>query len=171
MSELGSVKSKSGRRPALRPTASEHVIWFDKKRYFTSMKVDTKNKSLKVMMESPDKEWTGSKSFPFPKGAAFCFFSQLPECVQAHGYLEEKKSPREIQVIWDSYPYHSELYNGISNRPFVKGVWAYDKVVDGNIRFGLLVEGQLILYDFNEAQELRNVYWVAQGYSLTVKEE
>lgn len=171
VSELGSVKSKNGRRPALRPTASEHVIWFDKKRYFTSMSVDTKNKSLEVRMESPDKEWTGSKSFSFPKGSAFCFFSQIPECVQAHGYLRERKSPKEIQVVWDSYPYHSELYNGISKGPFVKGVWAYDKVVDGNTRFGLLIEGQLILYDFNETQELRNVYWVAQGYSLTIKEE
>lgn len=171
VSELGSVRAKVGSRPALRPNASEHVIWFDKKRYFTSMKVDTKSKSLNARMESPEKDWTGNKSFPFPKGAAFCFFSQVPECVKAHGYLEARDAPREIQIIWDSYPYHAELYNGISSGPFTKGIWAYDKKMDGNFRFGLLVEGQLILYDFDKSFMLRNVYWVAQGYSLTVKEE
>ncbi len=171
VSKIGSVSSKKGPRPALRPSASEHVIWFDKKRYYTSTKVDPKNKSLNVKMESPEKEWNGSKIFAFPKGSAFCYFSQLAECVRAHGYIEDRERPREIQIIWDSFPYHSELYKGISDAPFAKGIWAYDKIVEGNVRFGLLVEGQLILYDFDQEQTLRNVYWVAQGHSLTVKED
>ena len=171
VSELGRVASKKGTRPALRPSASEHVIWFDKKRYYTSTKVDAKEKSLSVRIESPEKDWNGNKTFAFPKGSAFCYFSQLAECVRAHGFIEDREKPRQIQIIWDSFPYHSEMYKGVSDGPFAEAIWAYDKMVEGNFRFGLLVEGQLILYDFDQDQNLRNVYWVAQGHSLTVKED
>ncbi|MCO4754296.1 MAG: hypothetical protein KC478_07425 [Bacteriovoracaceae bacterium] len=171
VSGLGAIKTKKGTMPSMRPSVSQHSIWFEGEKFFSQLKLNTKKRSLDVVMKSPESQWNGKKSYSFPKGTIFCFFTQIPECVRYHGLLEEKSRPHQIQVIWDSFPYHTEVYEKVSSDPFEQGVWAFDKVDDNKLRYGLVIGGQLIIYEFNTQERFENMYWVVQGISLQRSEE
>lgn len=167
VADIGSIKTKKGRLKSARPSVSQHTIWYDKKRFFSQLKVNPKKRSLDILMESPEPKWDGSERRAFPKGHVFCFFSQLPECAKIHGLLENIEKPAVVQVIWDNYPYHTEMYEKVSEDAFEKGIWAFDRNTKQGYRFGLVLGGQLVLYEFDADKNFQNMFWVAQGISLT----
>ncbi|MBI99931.1 MAG: hypothetical protein CME67_01775 [Halobacteriovoraceae bacterium] len=171
VSKLGTVKSNSGKVPGLRPEISQHTIWFEGQKYFSQLKINLKDKSFNVSMESPDDKWNGQTKLKFPKGQIFCFFSQIPECAKRYGLLNERQRPIQIQVIWDNFPYHNEIYDNLSTDGFEKSVWAFDGHEDRLARFGLLIGQQLVLYEFDSEENFVNMYWVLQGISMQKSEE
>lgn len=156
--------------PSLRPSVVQHAIWYEKEKFFTQLKLNAPKKSLEALMQSPEPKWNGKKVFPLSSSRIFCFFSQLPECVKAHGLLDKKERPQKIHLIWDNYPYHQEMYDKIGEEPVVLGVWAFDKATKDGQRFGFVVEGQLILYEFDPSGNFKSMFWVAQGITLNKKE-
>ena len=167
VSVLGSLKTKRGARRVARPEVAQHAIWYEKKKFFSQSKVNVEKKTLDIVMKSPEERWNGKKSFPFPKGQIFCFFSQLPECARANGLLStEANKPYQLKVIWDSFPYHQEMYEKISAGPFESATWAFDKEEKDGFRFGLLMSGQLVIYEFDRQLNFKSMFWVAQGISL-----
>lgn len=158
--------------PVLRPFQSRYKVWFDGKLYQTETKIDVKNRTLRVAMESPEKQWSGRKDFIFPGGnGIFCYFSQLVECISFTGFIKkaisQKKGKTELTVIWDGYPYIQEQYLNLKNEPFAPAVIEYDgSTKEGDHRFSLNISGSVIFYLFNENYEYAKIFWPAQGYSL-----
>lgn len=171
VSDKGSVKTSNGIVGALRPNITQHTIWYEKQKFFTQLKLNPKNKTLEITTDSPEAKWSGTKTYPVPKGSVYCFFSQIPECVKFYGLISNRKKPVTIQVIWDNYPYHQEMYDNVSADPFEKGLWAFDKATKTGTRFGLLLGNQVVLYEFDRDSNFLNMYWVAQGISITGYEE
>lgn len=132
----------------LRPLRSQYTVWFEKKKYFTEMKLDVKKKSLEVRMVSPEKQWNGVKHVSFPRGkGVYCFFSQVVDCVALTGFINEavKREAGEMyfHLIWEGYPYFMEQYLNIKEEVFTRATFKYDgKTGDGHFRFTLEAGGQ-----------------------------
>lgn len=171
VSKLGTVKTPNGVVPGMRPEVSQHSIWFESEKYFSQLKLSLKEKAFNVTMKSPEEKWSGETTIKFPAGKIFCFFSQIPECAKRYGLLDERSRPVQIQVIWDNYPYHNEIYDNLSKDGFEKSTWAFDSNEDGLDRFGLLIGQQLVLYEFDSEDNFVNMYWVLQGISMQKSEE
>lgn len=156
----------------LRPYKSQYKVWFDGQLYQSETSLDPKSKSLIVKMKSPEKQWSGQRTFRFPGGnGLFCYFSQLVECVKYTGFIEKAKSVKagkmSLHVIWDGYPYIQEQYLNINNEPFAAAVLEYDgQTKDKDHRFSLNVSGNVLFYLFNDNYEYAKIFWPAQGYSL-----
>lgn len=156
----------------MRPYKSQYKVWFDGKLYQSETSLDPKNKSLVVKMKSPEKQWTGTRSFRFPGGnGLFCYFSQLVECVRYTGFIEKamkvKAGKMNLHIIWDGFPYIQEQYLNIKNEPFAAAVLEYDgQTNEKDHRFSLSVSGNVLFYLFNDSYEYAKIFWPAQGYSL-----
>ncbi len=156
----------------LRPERSQYKVWFDAKLYQTETSLDKKSKSLVIEMKSPEKQWNGRRTFPFPGGTGvFCYFTQLVDCVKYTGFIEKaikaKAGKMPFHVIWDGYPFIQEQYLNINNEPFAAAVLEYDgQTNEKDYRFSLNVSGNVIFYLFNESYEYAKIFWPAQGYSL-----
>jgi len=75
-SNPGRVKEVSLSRPEI----SQYTVWFEGKKYFTEIKLNPKSKTLDLKLESPEKQWNGSKSLPLPKDAILmCYLGQIME--------------------------------------------------------------------------------------------
>lgn len=171
VSQIGLVKIRGNTIASLRPFASQHSIWFDKKEYFSQLKVNAKKKALDVKLSSPEEKWKGAKEFKFPKGFIFCFFSQIPECVKRHGLLKMDNRGKQIYIIWDSYPYHTEQLEGVLDQPFQSANFAFNTVIRGEKRYSLNLENQILFYHFNNRDEFEKMYWIAQGITVKRYEE
>lgn len=169
MSTPGFLK---GKVPVLRPYQSQYKVWFDGNLYQTETKIDIKTRSLLLSMKSPEKQWQGRKTVPFPGGnGVFCYFSQVVECTRYTGFIDkaisQKRGRLELTVIWDGYPYIQEQYLNLNSEPFVQAVMEYDGTTkEGDHRFSLSVSGSVIFYLFNENYEYAKIFWPAQGFSL-----
>ena len=158
----------------LRPKISQYYVWFEdsKEKYFTQLKINLKKKNLDIIMKSPEKQWNGSRSVPFPSGTGvYCFFSQLIECVGVTGFI--KKASRKntgkmnFYVIWDSYPYVQEQFLNMPDSVFSTAVLEYDGMnKNGERRFTLKVAGQSIFYFVNNNGQLVKKFWASQGLSM-----
>lgn len=165
LSQLGSVKSKRGSVLVLRPLASEFVTWLEGKRYDSRMKVDLKTRTM--IVSSSDKK---EQVIPFPKGRQFCFFSQIPDCLNLSGVLrratDEKKQSIGFMVIWDSYPFTQDLYIGAGKKLFSSANFKYDGRIKNRIRYILEVDGQVILYHFSPDLRFAKMAWISQGLTI-----
>ncbi|MCF8059143.1 MAG: hypothetical protein K9K67_07590 [Bacteriovoracaceae bacterium] len=156
----------------LRPEKSQYKVWFDGQLYQTETSLDRNSKSLVIEMKSPEKQWNGKKSFPFPGGnGVFCYFTQLVECIKYTGFIEKaiksKAGKMNFHIIWDGYPYIQEQYLNLENDPFAAAVLEYDgQTNEKDFRFSLSISGSVIFYLFNESYDYAKIFWPAQGYSL-----
>jgi hypothetical protein len=164
VSQVGSIGKK--RVPSMRPVVAQHTIWFEKQKYMSQIKVNTKKRALEVVMESPEEKWNGKKTIPFPRGKVFCFFSQIPECVKVHGFLGENPKGKELYIIWDSYPYQIETFEGVGSGPFQSAIFEFNGVDEKSKRYTLNLGNQLIFYHFNYDNEFEKMYWISQGISM-----
>lgn len=169
ISKLGSLKKSL---TILRPEISEYSVWFEGKKYVSRMKVNEKSKTMEVRLTSPEKQWSGKRSFPFPKTMGiFCYFSQITECARATGFIDKAikrdSGSMKVVVIWEGYPYFQEQYLNIPNSVFTEGSFEYDgKNSKGERRFTLKVGNQAIFYFLDENRELMKKFWVSQGLSM-----
>jgi hypothetical protein len=170
VSSYGSVKTKQGRVPAMRPLLSQHTVWLEGKKYFSQLKLDPVTKRMRVIMQSPETKWTGSKDIRVPKGTVFCFFSQLPECLAISGLLNEVKTKRRpratFHLVWDSYPYHQEHFSGLPATAFSVARLTLEKAEALRTRFDVEVEGQTLSLHFSKSGEFARMFWTTQGISL-----
>lgn len=174
LSRLGSIKGKIS---ILRPEKSQYTVWFDGKEYSTITQIDTKNKSLAMTFNSPEEQWKGQKTISFPKkGMIYCYFSQLMECVMASGFvhkaIDSGNGEMNLHVIWEGYPYIQQQYIGIPDEVFSSATFNYDGENERGLRrFSLNIKNsnQIIFYQLNKQDELKGVFWPAQGLSIGTK--
>jgi hypothetical protein len=172
ISNFGTLK---GKVRVLRPKVSQYSVWFDGKKYFSEFNLNIKKKSLDLKMISPEPQWKGEKSFPFPKGTGvYCFFSQLIECVKATGFLNlssgKGAGEMNFHIIWDGYPYIQEQYLNLPGEVFSQAVFKYDGVTaKGDYKFTLFFQGHSIFYFLNKLGVLTKLFWVSQGMTLVKK--
>lgn len=164
ISEFGTVGKN--KKTVLRPKISQSTIWLDKKKYFSQLSIDLKKKSLEVIMQSPEDKWSGKKTISFPKGDIFCFFSQLPECLKFYGLINPSPRSSELLIIWDSYPYHSEIYANLSEEVFSVAAIEYSGMQGKLKKYTLNLGNQIIFYLFNNDNEFERMYWIAQGITI-----
>lgn len=159
----------------MRPKVSQYSVWFEGERYYSEMEVDAENKILKVMIDSPDEQLSGSEQVSFPAGSGvYCFFTQLIECAKITGFLslavENQDGAMNFHIIWDGYPYIQLQYPGIPDEVFSGAMLEFDgHSREGHHRFALNVGGQTIFYHLDQNFKISGKYWVAQGLSITRK--
>ncbi len=171
ISKLGSLK---GKLPVLRPEKSEYEVWFDGKEYSTKTKIDTKEKSLIVTLQSPEEQWSGTQNLPFPKNSPlFCYFSQVIECAIATGFIHKAVDngggSMNFIIIWEGYPYIQQQYVGLPEEVFTRATLNFDgQSSDGLRRFSLNISNsnQIIFYQLSKSDELKGIFWPAQGLSI-----
>ncbi len=165
LSQFGTLKTKKGPLRVVRPLASEFVTWLEGKKYTSRMKVDLKTKTM-VVSSSEVKE----QIIPFPKGQQFCFFSQLPDCLNLSGILQRaSENPKQgigLTVIWDSFPFTPELYIGAGRNLFSTANFKHDGRIKNRIRYILEVDGQVILFHFAQDHKLAKMAWISQGLTI-----
>ncbi len=170
ISNVGTVKTKSGRGVAIRPELSQHTVWLEGKQYFSQLKLIPSRRSIEVLMQSPEAKWQGKKEFKVPKGQIFCFYSQLPECLVASRLLEKAASnssrPRFI-IIWDSFPYHQEHFSGMKATPFSNASVSRETGSSYLIEFN----GQSISIHFSKDIIFAKLLWTSQGISILPPDE
>ena len=83
-----SVTKKLDGKNLILPKVAEHKVWFEGKLYYSKIEADIEKKEYRVVMKSPEKKWSGTKTFSAPKGKNICWFSQLPDCLRFLNLLD-----------------------------------------------------------------------------------
>lgn len=157
----------------LRPTRSIFNVWFDKKKYSSEIKLNTKTHKLDVSVLSPDEKLNGSKQFSLPSKntGVFCFFSQIIECVNASNFIktaiDKDAGQMNFHVIWENYPFIQDQYSDLPNEVFAAASFEYEgKNQKGEYKFTLQLPNQAIFYVVDKNADLLKMFWVAQGISI-----
>lgn len=170
VSQIGTIKSKKARILTVRPLASEFTVWLEGKKYSSLMRLEPMSRSMTVKVESPDANINGTSEIPFPKGQYFCFYSQIPDCLYHNQFLQRSfknsKQKYDFFVVWDSYPFIQEQFNGLSKTLFARARLKFDGEVKKNLRYMVELEGQDIVYHFSKSFELVKIAWIAQGLTV-----
>lgn len=170
LSEMGTIKTSQGRVLAIRPTLSQHSVWLEGKKYFSQLKLMPKEHKMSVIMQSPEEKWNGKKELKLPRGRIFCFYSQLPECLLLAGFIqdvESGKNPRpKFYVVWDSYPYQQEHFNGLSESAFASARLVLEKRNKSSTFFNVELADQVIGLHFSKDGEFIRMFWTTQGISM-----
>jgi hypothetical protein len=167
VAKLGTVNHKGKRYVASRPYASQFSIWFEKKEFFSQLKLNVAKKGMDVYLKSPDEKWQGNKFKELPKGLKFCWFSQVPECLKRITKLDRtKKKSITFYIVWDAFPYYSEQLQNLSGQLYSLASVYYDGEFDKTYRFGVNVENQIIFYHFNYELEFERMFWIAQNITM-----
>jgi len=165
VSRLGNI-GKTFKSKSILPEVSQFKVWFDKKKYFSQIKLDRKQKSLIVSSTSPEKEYNMQKQFELPGGLFYCYFTQLSECLKIQNLLyKSAKRGIKVYLIWESFPFHNEIYEGLGNLPFSVATLKLDKYNENTLNYSLDLGNQLIILKYNKKLELLGYYWVSQGIS------
>jgi hypothetical protein len=163
ISEVGKVKENK----SIRPMISQFSIWFEKKKYFSQLKLNKKDRGMDLILKSPEKKWNKNKKIKFEKGIVFCWLSQIPECLRRANYLsKDKELKRRFKVIWESFPYYTEQYRNLTANVFSDAIISYDGVFRDHLKFAVQVDNQLIIYHFSKKLEFKKMFWVSQGISI-----
>lgn len=164
VSVLGNRQNHS---PTLLPEVSQHQVWFEKKRYFSQIKLNRKHRRLDIVLESPEKKWQGTETHKLPSTNLLCFFQQIPECLKrAEMLFTSKKKQVSLFVVWEAYPFYSETYEKLSGTPYTKATWRLEKIDKNGRQYSLNLANQIIFYHFNNQLEFETMFWVAQGITV-----
>ena len=161
----------------VRPQVAQYTVWFDKKRYFSELKLDVKSKSMVLKMDSPENQWKGVRKIPFPTGTGvYCFFSMIVECVSATGFIEKAigkgHGKMRFHVIWDGYPYIQEQYQYLPDEVFSSAEFVFEgEHENGEKKFSLTTGGQTIMYFVQPEGLLKKIFWVSEGMSMVAINE
>ena len=173
ISKKGKLKLKEGGTlQVLGPIISQYTVWFEGKKYFSEMKLSSNNK-LSIHYTSPESGKSGVKDIVLPKSTGVrCFFSQLVDCVRATGFLSQSQDKgagkMHFQVLWDGYPFLQDQYTGLKEIPFSQAVLEFDgKNKNDERRYTLQAAGQSIFYFVGNKNELKKMFWVSEGLTLT----
>ncbi|MBP9674222.1 MAG: hypothetical protein KBD63_03935 [Bacteriovoracaceae bacterium] len=177
ISDLGYIKKAKQRIPSMRPLSSQHIVWLEGKQYQTSSVLNNKNKELSVTTKSPEAKWNGTEKILVPRGSgAYCYFSQLVECVAYTGFFERAKKDNTqelfVKVIWDGYPFFQDQYLNIPGEVFADAVFRFEGKTDQDyFAYQLEIVGQIILYHLDNDFNLVNMFWISQGLNITRREK
>lgn len=170
VAEIGSIQDGKKRVMVVRPTASEFIVWLEGKRYQSRMKLVPEKKSIRVTLESPEKQWQGTSDILVPKGRFFCFYSQLAECLYHNRLLESAQEDRKQEygfyIVWDNYPYLQEQLSGVGTNVFSAATVKFDGEIKKRFRYIIEVEGQVLLYHFSTSFALEKIAWISQGITM-----
>jgi hypothetical protein len=170
VSQIGSIKGNKSRLLTVRPVASEFTVWLEGKKYHSRMQLNEKTKSMRLTLDTPETKWRGTSEIKFPKGKYFCFFSQIPECLYHNYFLtlaqENKNKPYDFYVVWDGYPYIQYQLTRVGQSLFAPATLKFDGEINGQLRYIVEVEGQMILYHFKRSYDLEKIAWIAQGITI-----
>ncbi|NOT79082.1 MAG: hypothetical protein HOP07_08775 [Bacteriovoracaceae bacterium] len=172
ISSLGVVKKKS---VILRPKISQYSVWFEGKKYFSELKINTAKKAIDVKMKSPESQWNGSKQIKFPSTKLLpCFFNQIIECAKVNGFISKASKAQSgvlnMLVVWEGYPYLNETLSDFTTELFSDAQLEYDgKTKQSERRFSLRVAGQAITYVLDEQDNMKKMFWISQGISMVSK--
>jgi hypothetical protein len=170
VSQIGTIRDGGGRTLVVRPLASEFTVWLEGNRYSSRMELNPAKRSMRVSLSSPDPRWRGVTEVPFPRGKHFCFYSQIPECLNHNRMLsravENKKKTFDFYVIWDNYPYVQEQLTNVGKTLFSSATVRYDGELKGRFRYIIDMGDQVLLYQFTKDFELAGFSWIAQGITL-----
>jgi hypothetical protein len=177
ISKVDLFKTKQGKIKILLPEISQYTVWFDGGKFFSQLKLDREQKKLEIILKGPEKKWQGTTEIPLEKNyeGAYCFFSQIPECVQVTNFLKmavaKQTGKMSFKVIWDKYPYIQEQYKNLPIEPVSDGVFFYDGLAeDGSYKFILKVAGHHLFYHFSKDLTFSGHFWVIQGITQVKKE-
>ncbi len=173
-----------GEKMVLRPEEAHFSIWFEGKKYTSSLKILKKEKSFELITSNsignPSKQ-NSKKLIPFPKTQrSFCFFSAIATCMKLNGFLSQaildEKGSEEFVVVWEGYPYFQEAYADVPNELFSSAEFYYDgkiktKEGDTEHRFVLGLGERKVFYHFNDDAELIKFFWIAEGISMVRKDK
>ncbi len=160
----------------LMPLKSEVTYWFDGSRYKSTISIDSSSNKLTVVSRSKEKQWNLKKEKPINlKKNAYCFFSQMIECVRESGFFQRARVTRsgsmKIEVIWDGHPFFNEQYLNNKSEIISGGKFSYiSKEAQGVHKYALSIDGQIINYFIYDDQYLAKMFWVSQGISQTLME-
>ncbi len=169
IASVGSVKSQEGRVNAVRPELSQHTVWLDGKKYFSQLKLNPKKRVVEAIMDSPDAKWQGKRDIKLPQGRIFCFYSQLPECLLLSDLLASADGGRRrasFILVWDSWPYHQEHFNGLKASPFASATLSSEGKKKSEKRYNVEVAGQTLSLHFTTENKFVRMFWTSQGISL-----
>lgn len=169
IASVGSVKSQEGRVTAVRPELSQHTVWLDGKKYFSQLKLNPRKRVLEAIMDSPDSKWQGKREIKIPSGRIFCFYSQLPECLLLSDLLVSADNGRRrlsFILVWDSWPYHQEHFNGLKASPFASASLVAEGKKKSDKRYNVEVAGQTLSLHFSPENTFVRMFWTSQGISL-----
>ena len=156
----------------LRPKIAQYVVFFNKEKYFSELKLDIKNKSMLLRVESPEEQWNGVQKIPFPRGTGvFCFFSMIVECAASTGFIEKAiqkgNGKMRFHIIWDGYPYMQEQYRYLPDKIFSPAELVFEgNSESGDKKFSLFTEGQTIFYVVQPEGILKKIFWISEGMSM-----
>lgn len=175
VSTLGSIRGKKARLVTLRPEASEFTVWLEGKKYSSRMRINSKNKSMRLTLNSPETRWQGTSEIPFPRGKYFCFYNQIPECLY-HNYLfqhafDHPNQKFDFYIVWDGYPFIQDQLSRVGKNLFAPATIKFDGEIKKNFRYIVEVEGQMILYQLSQNFDLRKISWIVQGISVALPGE
>lgn len=159
----------------LLPKASQYSVWFEKKKYVSKMRLNFDDQMLEVSLTSPEQKWNGKKNYPFPKknNGAFCYFSQIIECIAMTGFVKmavkKGRGKMNFHIVWEGYPYIGEQYLELGKSPFSKAALIFDgKTEDGNKRFRLNLKNNVIFLFVNKELEFQKLFWPSEGLSINI---
>lgn len=166
VSKIG--KSKKRKEAALLPTESQFMVWLEKQKYMTRLKTDVASRKFVVDTKSPEKSMNGIKEFDIPRARYFCFFSQLPDCLAAQNLLlKARKSRVPIYIVWDSFPFHAEQYDGLTKDLITLASFYYVQKDRDSLKFELDLGNQIVIYHFDKQLKFEKLFWIAQGITMT----
>lgn len=165
-SQIGTVKVGKSRVLTVRPLAAEYSVWLEGKLHQSRMQLNPKSQAMTVRLAS------GVQDVNFPKGAYFCYFSQIPDCLYHNHFLQKASRVRDndeglnFYVVWESWPYIQEQVTGVGKKLFSSASVKFEGEVNKKLRYMVELEGQVIAYEFTKSYDLVKIAWVAQGISL-----
>ena len=167
VSKIGSVKSGKKNRLAILPEASQFKVWYDKEQYESYAVIDKKKRSIEIDIKKPKEKNPQKESYKLPKGSIFCYYSQIPECLKMQNLLvSSAKKPLSFYIIWDSYPFHTEQFQGVSSEPVVMAKLSLSKYDNNEFKFIVDIGNQVIFYHYDKSLNFIKMFWISQGISL-----
>jgi hypothetical protein len=169
LSKLGSIKVNKINLPSMLPEATQFEVWLDGKKYFVQSVINQKEKKL---IQTYDPPFKGKQEdvFVIPKTNVLCFQSQLVECVMRSEFIaqsiDKKAGSMSLYLIWDSYPYHNDLFGVDLISPFESAKFSFIEEVENEYKYALETQRDTYFYYFDKRGRFIKYFWIAQGLSM-----
>lgn len=170
VSKLGYLGKR--KLPVMRPFMSKYVVWFEGKKYKSTLKLDPKKREIKAEFKSEEKKWNGEKVFKAPMGnSLFCFYFQVVECLNYSGFIKESIKGGigllNFTLIWEGHPFFGQQYINIPENVFSNAQISYEGP-RGEGEHQFLVEAQNHSFSIvvDDKGRFKKKFWIGQGLSI-----
>lgn len=149
------------------PQQSEYATWFDGAHYDSKIQVDFANSTITNTLNTPDKKWKGTKKFSLNRDKAYCFFSQIAECIIIWNVFDRAMNQNDFEfpftIIWDVYPFHTMQWNNVAEAIQSSATLSLEAIEEKFIQLKVETGEHIFFYNFDEKLSYSGFYWVAQG--------